>query len=62
MNWGSPSEFFAMGGHGPYVWGSFGVLALLILIEILLVKKRRKDFIKRLKRLSQARAKMVEKE
>jgi heme exporter protein D len=24
MNWGSASEFFAMGGHGLYVWGSFG--------------------------------------
>ena len=62
MNWGSPSEFFAMGGHGLYVWGSFGVLALLIIIEILAVKKRRKDSVQRLKRLSQARAKMVDKQ
>ena len=62
MNWGTPSEFFAMGGHGLYVWGSFGVLALLILIEILVVKKRRKDSVQRLKRLSQARAKMVDKQ
>ena len=62
MNWGSPSEFFAMGGHGLYVWGSFGVLALLILIEILVVKKRRKDSVQRFKRLNQARAKMVDKE
>ncbi len=27
MNWGSASEFFAMGGYGLYVWGSFGVTA-----------------------------------
>ena len=62
MNWGSPSEFFAMGGHGLYVWGSFGVLALFILIEVVVVKKRRKELVQRLKRLTQARAKMVEKE
>lgn len=62
MNWGSPSEFFAMGGHGLYVWGSFGVLALLIMIEIIVVKRRHKRSVTRLQRLSQARAKMVDKE
>lgn len=60
MNWGSPSEFFAMGGHGLYVWGSFGVLALLIMIEIIVVKRRHKRSVTRLQRLSQARAKMVD--
>ena len=25
MNWNSASEFFAMGGYGLYVWGSYGV-------------------------------------
>ncbi len=62
MNWENPSQFFAMGGHGPYIWASFGLLVLLILIEVLVVKKRRKDLIHRLKRLTKARAKMVEKE
>jgi len=62
MNWENPSEFFAMGGHGLYVWASFGLLTLFILIEVLVVRKRRKDLIHRLKRLTQARAKMVEKE
>jgi heme exporter protein D len=28
------SEFFAMGGYGIYVWGSYGVAALCIAIEI----------------------------
>lgn len=60
MNWGSPSEFFAMGGHGLYVWGSFGVLALFILIEMIAVKKRRKDIVQRFKRLNKARSKMVD--
>jgi len=34
MNWGSAAEFFAMGGYGLYVWGSFGVTAICIAIEI----------------------------
>lgn len=62
MNWESPSQFFAMGGHGPYIWASFGLLLLLILIEVFAVRKRRKDLIRRLKRLTQVQAKMVEKE
>ena len=40
MNWGSASEFFAMGGHGLYVWGSFGVTALAIAIEMLALRAR----------------------
>lgn len=40
MNWGSTSEFFAMGGYGFYVWGSFGVTALALMIETALVRKR----------------------
>ena len=30
MQWNSVAEFFAMGGYGFYVWGSFGVTALVI--------------------------------
>lgn len=39
MNW---SEFFAMNGYGFYVWGSYGVAFLIFLIEIMLVRNRRK--------------------
>ena len=28
------SEFLAMGGYGFYVWGSYGVAALCIFLEI----------------------------
>ena len=38
MNWGSAAEFFAMGGYGLYVWGSFGVTAAALLIETLLAR------------------------
>ena len=39
MNWGSAGEFFAMGGYGLYVWGSFGVTATALLIEVVLVRQ-----------------------
>lgn len=39
MNW---AEFFAMGGRAFYVWGSFGVFALAIAIEIIMLRSRAK--------------------
>ncbi|OIQ99061.1 heme exporter protein D (CcmD) [mine drainage metagenome] len=50
MNWHSPAEFFAMGGYALYVWGSFGVTALALLIEPLLLRKRRSEVLRSLKR------------
>ena len=40
MNWGSLSEFLAMGGDGLYVWGSYAVTFLLIALELALVAAR----------------------
>ena len=40
MSWGSVSEFLAMGGYGLYVWGSYGVAALALAIEVFLVVRR----------------------
>ena len=40
MHWNNIGEFFAMGGYGLYVWGSFGACALLLVMEPLLVKQR----------------------
>jgi heme exporter protein D len=42
MNWGSASEFLEMGGYALYVWGSFGVTAGLIVMEILILGSRRR--------------------
>ncbi len=39
MNW---AEFFSMGGRGLYVWGSFGVFFLALLIEIVMLRWRSK--------------------
>jgi heme exporter protein D len=50
MNWGSPAEFFAMGGYALYVWGSFGVCALLMVVEPILASKRRMDILRSLRR------------
>ena len=40
MSWGSPDNFLAMGGYGLYVWGSYGIAALCIALEIWSLKAR----------------------
>ena len=46
--WNSPSEFFAMGGYALYVWSSFGICALVLILEPLLVRARFKAIVRRL--------------
>ena len=36
------SEFFAMGGYGFYVWGAYGISALVVVVEVLALRGRRK--------------------
>ena len=45
------SEFFAMGGHGGYIWGSFGVAALFMIGEAVLVVRHRRTLLQRLGRM-----------
>ena len=40
MVWNSASDFFAMGGYGLYVWGSYGVMAAWMLLEPVLAARR----------------------
>lgn len=47
----SVNEFFSMGGYALYVWGSFGVSALLMLAEPLLLRRRRVELERRLQRI-----------
>lgn len=47
--WNSPSEFFAMGGYALYVWSSFGICALVLILEPLFVRARFRAVIRRLK-------------
>ena len=50
MNWASWSDFFAMGGYAFYVWGSYAVTAVLMIGEVVLVMRRRRDVLVRLAR------------
>jgi heme exporter protein D len=50
MHWNSLADFFAMGGHGLYVWGSFGVTALVMLLETWLTLRRQRAIRLRLAR------------
>lgn len=50
MFWNSFSEFFAMGTHGPYVWGSFGMMAIAMILEPVLLVRSQKSLVARLKR------------
>jgi heme exporter protein D len=34
MQWGSVSEFLAMGGYGLYIWGAYAVTAVVIAAEV----------------------------
>ncbi len=54
MIWNSPAEFFAMGGYALYVWGSFGVCAVALIMEPILVNKRRSEVLKSLRRAALA--------
>ncbi|MBI5330520.1 MAG: heme exporter protein CcmD [Betaproteobacteria bacterium] len=53
MHWASWSDFWAMGGYGLYVWSSYGVTALVILIEVILLRRADTDTRRRLKRMQQ---------
>jgi heme exporter protein D len=48
MQWKGPAEFFAMGGYGLYVWGSYAVTLLLLAVEVLWLRGRRRTIVKRL--------------
>jgi heme exporter protein D len=42
MNWESASHFWAMGGYGFFVWGSYGVTAAVIAAELIALSRRMK--------------------
>ena len=56
MHWNSAAEFFAMGGYGLYVWGSFGACALALLLEPLLIHQQRRQLLQRLREQRDANA------
>jgi heme exporter protein D len=50
------SDFFAMGGYGYFVWMSYGVTALCMVVEVAALLLGRQTVIKRLTRLARAEA------
>ncbi|HMV00829.1 MAG TPA: heme exporter protein CcmD [Rhodocyclaceae bacterium] len=50
MHWNSFADFLAMGGYAGYVWGSFGVTALIMVAEPFLVARSRRNTLALLKR------------
>ncbi|MCS6786884.1 MAG: heme exporter protein CcmD [Thiobacillaceae bacterium] len=51
MYWTSWSDFWTMGGYALYVWGSYAVTALVIVLEIILLRRGRQQTLQRLRRL-----------
>ena len=44
--WKSWSDFFAMGGYGLYVWGSFAMTAAVILGEVWSLRAARRTLLR----------------
>jgi heme exporter protein D len=42
VNWGSWDAFWAMGGYGLYVWGSYAVAVAVAAVEIWQLRARRR--------------------
>ena len=40
MNW---SEFFAMGGYSLYVWGSYGMALLVLVLNVVAARRYEKN-------------------
>lgn len=40
MNW---SEFLAMGGYGLYVWGSYAMTVLVLILNVVAARRREKN-------------------
>ncbi|MFO8003458.1 heme exporter protein CcmD [Thioalkalivibrio sp.] len=53
-------EFIAMGGYAPYVWGSYLVMAGLLVVEMVQLRYRRRSlmgWLRRMARLTDQEAK-----
>ena len=57
MNW---AEFFAMGGYGFYVWGSYAFATVVLVLNVIAPLRRRKAVMKMLRELSQITRGQVE--
>lgn len=49
------TEFISMGGYGPFVWSSIGLTLMMIIFEIITVRKQFNKVVQRIKRIQQIR-------
>jgi heme exporter protein D len=49
MSWGSLDNFLAMGGYGLYVWGSYAVTVALMIAELVVLARRRRNAVGRIR-------------
>jgi heme exporter protein D len=62
VSFGSFGEFLAMGGHGLYVWLSYGATLIIVLYNVLSVQVRQRRFFRQardLERRNAARARVA---
>lgn len=52
MIWHTASDFFYMGGYGWYVWTSFAITFLLLIIETISLKIRKNKLVSKINRTS----------
>lgn len=52
MNWG---EFFAMGGYGLYVWGSYALAAVILVLNVVAPLRAHRQVTRRVRELARAR-------
>lgn len=50
------SEFFSQGGYALYVWGSYGMALVLLVAEIIQLKRQRRTILTRIGRILRMRA------
>ena len=48
-------EFLAQGGYAFYVWSCYGMAALLLVLELVALRKRRRTILARIGRLKRVR-------
>jgi heme exporter protein D len=56
MIWNSFGDFLSMGGYGLYVWGSMGMSALVLLIEVWQARQGRERALRQVRHELQARS------
>jgi heme exporter protein D len=56
MNWNSLDEFLSLGGYGRYVWGSYGLMLVLMLLEPVLAARRHRRALLQARELQEEQA------